>query len=70
MDIEIQIALIGAIPAIVAVILSNRALTIQLEHLKEQLNKLEKKVDAKVDADNNFQVRIAKLEQHAEDMKA
>lgn len=66
MDIEIQIALIGAIPAIVAVILSNRALTIQLEHLKEQLNKLEKKVDAH----NNFQVRIAKLEQHAEDMKA
>lgn len=66
MDIEIQIALIGAIPAIVAVILSNRALTIQLEHLKEQINKLEKKVDAH----NNFQVRIAKLEQHAEDMKA
>lgn len=66
MDIEIQIAIIGAIPAIVAVILSNRALTIQLEHLKEQINKLEKKVDAH----NNFQVRIAKLEQHAEDMKA
>ena len=66
MDIRIQIALIGAIPAIVAVILSNRALTIQLEHLKEQINKLEKKVDAH----NNFQVRIAKLEQHAEDMKA
>lgn len=66
MDIEIQIALIGAIPAIVAVILSNRALTIQLEHLKEQINKLEKKVDAH----NSFQVRIAKLEQHAEDMKA
>lgn len=66
MDVEIQIALIGAIPAIVAVILSNRALTIQLEHLKEQINKLEKKVDAH----NNFQVRIAKLEQHAEDMKA
>lgn len=66
MDIEIQIALIGAIPAIVAVILSNRALTIQLEHLKEQINKLEKKVDSH----NNFQVRIAKLEQHAEDMKA
>lgn len=66
MDIQIQIALIGAIPAIVAVILSNRALTIQLEHLKEQINKLEKKVDAH----NNFQVRIAKLEQHAEDMKA
>lgn len=66
MDVRIQIALIGAIPAIVAVILSNRALTIQLEHLKEQINKLEKKVDAH----NNFQVRIAKLEQHAEDMKA
>ena len=66
MDLEIQIALIGAIPAIVAVILSNRALTIQLEHLKDQINKLEKKVDAH----NNFQVRIAKLEQHAEDMKA
>ena len=66
MDVEIQIALIGAIPAIVAVILSNRALTIQLEHLKEQINKLE----TKVDAHNNFQVRIAKLEQHAEDMKA
>lgn len=66
MDIEIQIALIGAIPSIVAVILSNRALVIQLEHLKEQINKLEKKVDAH----NNFQVRIAKLEQHAEDMKA
>lgn len=66
MDLEIQIALIGAIPAIVAVIVSNRALTIQLEHLKEQINKLEKKVDAH----NNFQVRIAKLEQHAEDMKA
>lgn len=66
MDVEIQIALIGAIPAIVAVILSNRALTIQLEHLKEQINKLEKKVDSH----NNFQVRIAKLEQHAEDMKA
>lgn len=66
MDIEIQIALIGAIPAIVAVILSNRALTIQLEHLKEKIDKLEKKVDAH----NNFQVRIAKLEQHAEDMKA
>ena len=66
MDVRIQIALIGAIPAIVAVILSNRALTIQLEHLKEQINKLEKKVDAH----NNFQVRIAKLEQHAEDTKA
>ena len=65
MELEIQIALIGAIPAIVAVILSNRALTIQLEHLKDQIDKLEKKVDAH----NNFQVRIAKLEQHAEDMK-
>ena len=66
MELEIQIALIGAIPAIVAVILSNRALTIQLGHLKDQIDKLEKKVDAH----NNFQVRIAKLEQHAEDMKA
>lgn len=60
--IEIIIAIIGAVPAlitaIVSVVLNNRVVNVKLDNLEKRFDHLE----AKVDAHNNFNARIAKLE--------
>ena len=62
MRTEIIIAIIGAVPAlataIVSVVLNNRVMSVKLDQLEKRFDHLE----AKVDAHNNFNARIAKLE--------
>ena len=62
MRIEIIIAIIGAVPALIAaivsIVLNNRVLNVRLENMQTQFDRLE----AKVDKHNNFMERIAVLE--------
>lgn len=62
MNLQITIAIIGAIPAlitaIVSIALNNRVLKLELENIKERLGRIEKKQD---DA-NHVRERVAILE--------
>lgn len=62
MRVEIAVAIVGAVPAlvtaVVSVALNNRVVNVKLEALQKQFDKL----DAKVTAHNNFMERIAVLE--------
>lgn len=62
MNLQITIAIIGAIPALitatVSIALNNRVLKLELENIKERLGRIEKKQD---DA-NHVRERVAILE--------
>lgn len=62
MNLQITIAIIGAIPALITAIasiaLNNRVLKLELENIKERLGRIEKKQD---DA-NHVRERVAILE--------
>ena len=65
MHTGVVIAIIGALPAlvtaIVSVALNNRVIRIELEAVKDRLDRLE----AKADKHNNFMERIALLESNS-----
>lgn len=62
MNTAVLVALIGAVPAlvtaVVSIILNNRVLSVQMDNLQDQFDRIEKKVDKH----NNFMERIAVLE--------